>query len=157
MKEVADVIRWAARDLIFNLEALPEEKRDWQPAPGTKSALTVAGEAAGVIENTLVLLQGGEASWGGYPHPETLEEARRLVVDVADRYAAALVTMDPASLERTLHLPFGNFRAARFALMPMIELIHHRGQICYLQSLLGDTQVRFDPAAAPILFGPPPG
>jgi hypothetical protein len=77
-------------------------------------------------------------------------------MEQAEAYAAALEAADPAaSLQRTLELPFGKFWAARFVLFPVIELIHHRGQLCYLQSLLGDAEVRFDPEAGDRFFNPP--
>src|SRR5436309_9640518 len=79
LKDHAAVLRWAARDLMFNLEAIPEDKRDWRPAPEAKSALQMAGEVAGVIRNTLPVVEGGDWEPKDLPHPTTLEEARSQV------------------------------------------------------------------------------
>ena len=156
MKDAADMARWMARDFVFNLEAIPADRLDWKPAPEAKSALEIAGAVIAVSRSIVPLLQGGD--WEPpslpFPKPATLEEAKRRVIDSADAYAEALEGADPAPLQRTLMLPFGNFQAARFALFPVIELIHHRAQLCYLQSLLGDREVRYEPESSERFFNP---
>lgn len=154
MKESADMARWAAQDFVFNLEAIPADRLDWKPNPEAKSALQIAGEVAGVAGSTVPVLQGGDWSAAPLPQPGSLEEARRLVLDSAEAYAAALESASPEVLHRTLELPFGKFWAERFVLFPVIEIIHHRGQLCYLQALLGDTEVRFHPEASERFFNP---
>jgi len=84
-------------------------------------------------------------------------DARQAILKAVDEYATKLEQADPAQLQREIQLPFGTFWAARFALFPVIEIIHHRGQICYLQSLLGDAEARFDEEAVPAFFGRPAG
>jgi uncharacterized damage-inducible protein DinB len=148
VKDIAAMTRWAARDLLFNLEALPADRLDWRPAPEAKSALQMAGEVAGVFRNTLPVLQGGGWTPQPLPDPATLEEAREMVLASADAYANALEQVHRATLDRNIELPFGTFWAERFVLFPLIDAIHHRAQICYLQSLLGDAEVRFDPEAS---------
>jgi hypothetical protein len=50
-------------------------------------------------------------------------------------------------------MPFGAvFWARHAALYPVIEVNHH-GQICYLQSLLGDTEMHGDWPAIDHAFG----
>lgn len=157
MKDAAEMARWAARDFVFNLEAIPADRLDWKPSPEAKSALQIAGEVASVAEGIVPVLQGGDWTMmgpGEFPQPANVEEARRMVIDSAEAYAAALEAADPASLQRVLELPFGKFLAERFVLFPVIELIHHRAQLCYLQSLLGDAEVRFDPEASDRFFNP---
>ncbi len=77
------------------------------------------------------------------------------MLERAQAYADALESVDRASLKYMMDLPFGKFWAERFVLFPLIETIHHRGQICYLQSLLGDAEVRFDPVASEEVFSRP--
>ena len=149
--------RWAARDFVYNLEAIPAEKLDWRPSPEAKSALQIAGEVAASMRATIPLLEGREWEWQGMPELKSVAAAREAVLEAADEYAAKLEGTDPTRLAREIQLPFGSFWAARFALFPLIEAIHHRGQICYLQSLLGDAEVRFDEEAVPSFFGRPAG
>jgi len=157
MKATAELARWAARDFVFNLEAIPADRLDWKPSPEAKSALQMAGEVAGGAAGIIPVLQGGDWAPSPNPAPASLEEARQMVLEQADAYAAALEAADPGPLRRTLELPFGKFLAERFVLFPVIELFHHRGQLCYLQSLLGDAEVRFDPEASDRFFNPPGG
>lgn len=154
MQETVEMVRWAARDFVFNLEAIPEDKLDWKPSPEAKSALALAGEVATVASSTIPVLQGG--GWTPVPLsvPANLADARELVLKNVEEFAIAMEATDPATLQRTLELPFGKFQAARFVLFPLIDLIHHRGQLAYIQSLLGDAEVRFDLEASDIFFNP---
>ena len=38
MNDAADMARWAARDFVFNLEAIPADRLDWKRSPEAKSA-----------------------------------------------------------------------------------------------------------------------
>ena len=157
MRDAAAMARWAARDFVHNLEAIPVDKLDWRPAPEAKSALQIAGEVAGSIRATIPLLEGRDWQWQGMSELKSAAEARQAVLEAADEYATKLESADAGKLAREIQLPFGTFWAARFALFPVIETIHHRGQICYLQSLLGDAETRFDEDAVPAFFGRPNG
>ena len=154
MQDVTDMVRWAAQDFVFNLEAIPADKLDWKPSPEAKSAYEIAGEVAMVAISAVPVLQGGEWAPTRLDPPTSLDEAKRIVLEHAEAFADAYEKADPAQLQRTLDLPFGKFVAARFVLFPLIEFIHHRGQITYIQSLLGDKEVRFDPAASDRFFNP---
>jgi uncharacterized damage-inducible protein DinB len=154
MREAVEMVRWAGRDFVFNLEAIPEDKLDWKPSPEAKSALQLAGEVATVAFSTISVLQGGGWSPTPLAVPADLAEARQLVLAHVEAFAAEMEATDPASLQRVLTLPFGSFRADRFVLFPLIDLVHHRGQLAYIQSLLGDAEVRFDPEASDRFFNP---
>jgi hypothetical protein len=82
-----------------------------------------------------------------FPQPVTLEEARSLLVAAAEDYATALEAAG-SELDRPQAMPFGGvFRAYRAVCFPLIDLLHHHGQICYLQSLLGDRETHWNEAA----------
>ena len=62
--------------------------------------------------------------------------------------ARAALERTGAELDRAQEMPFGaTFRASRAACFPLLDLTHHHGQICYLQSLLGDSEMHWDEAA----------
>ena len=45
-------------------------------------------------------------------------------------------------------MPFGGvFRAYRAVCFPLMDLFQHHGQICYLQSLLGDREMHWSETA----------
>ncbi len=154
LKAVARVVRWASESLVLNLEQISEEKLDWKPTPEAKSALQIAGEVAGVMRNQMHVFSGATFVSDPLPHPATLDEARTMIRETAEQYASAL---DAAGdeLERPISTPFGEFWAAHSVLFGMIDLVHHHGQIMYIQSLLGDAEMHYDPESIKRWFAPP--
>lgn len=148
LKAAAWVLRYGTRSLIHNLEALPPDRLTWKPEPGTKSALEMAGEVARALRMYQPLFQGQDCfSLPMFPEPASLAEATSYLARAAEEYAAALEAAGP-ELDRPQPMPFGAvFRASRAVLFPVMDLFHHHGQVCYLQSLLGDRETHWDEAA----------
>jgi len=141
------MLRYGAHSLLHQLEALPPERRDWKPEPTAKSGLEIAGEVASALQLYLPLVRGTEWVFPERPHPTTLEEARALVNAAVEAYVTALEAAGP-ELAQPRDMPFGaTFWGPHAALYPMIEIHHHHGQLCYIQSLLGDTEMHWDEAA----------
>jgi len=140
----AALARWAAADLIAQLRALPEDKLAWKPSPEAKSALDVANECISACRMMLPVFGG--ADWGFLPFPqhETLEEVAADLLSATEEYAAALEAVQPGQLERRVAFPWGTKDGTRCVNLPLIDLIHHRGQVVYLQSILGDAEMHFD-------------
>jgi hypothetical protein len=93
------------------------------------------------------MLSGGSFTRPDHPGATTLDAAKELLLSSGRDYAAALRAVKPEDLGRQVDLGFGTFTLAQAAGMPVIEMIHHRGQIIYIETLLGDTQDHFDMAA----------
>jgi hypothetical protein len=149
LKAAAWMLRYAARSLAHNLEFIPADRAGWKPEPAAKSALEVAAEAVRVLHMYRPILDGPEypEPWPQAPEPATLEEAGRLLTAAAEAYAAALEAAGP-ELDRPQSMPFGGvFRASRAVCYPLLDILHHHGQICYLQSLLGDREMHWNEAA----------
>jgi hypothetical protein len=155
LTSVARVVRWGSESLAFNLSCLPADKLDWKPNPESKSAFEVTGEALGVIRMMTGLIQkghferppgasGGEGGPMQYPKPADLADARRQVKEAGEAFAAALDGAGP-ELDKPVETPFGTMLASRCVLWAMIDLIHHHGQVSYIQSLLGDKDQHFNP------------
>jgi hypothetical protein len=155
LKVAAWMLRYGARSLAYNLTFIPAERLDWKPEPGSKSALEIAREVVGGMRMYLPILRGGE--WGNktpYPPVTTREEALSLLAETAEEYAAALETAGPKELDRLVDIAGGPLRAARAVLFPVMDLYHHHGQVCYLQTLLGDREQHWNEAAITELWGP---
>jgi hypothetical protein len=149
VKSAAWMLRYGARSLIHNLQFIPEERARWKPEPGAKSPLEIATEVLRGMRMYQPLLEGPEypKTWPEVPKPETLQETAKLIAAAVEEYAAALEAAGP-ELDRPQPMPFGGvFRAYRAVCFPLFDLFHHHGQICYLQSLLGDTETHWDEAA----------
>jgi hypothetical protein len=141
------ILRYGAHSLLHQLECLPPERRDWKPHPDAKSGLEIAGEVASALQLYLPLVRGTDWEFPPRPHPTTLEEARELVTSAVEDYVAALEAAGP-ELNRPVDMPFGaTFWGPHAAIYPAIEVQHHHGQICYIQSLLGDKEMHWDEEA----------
>jgi DinB family protein len=155
LEPVARVVRWGVESMAFNLSQLPADKLNWKPNPESKSALEVTAEVIGVMRMMLGLLatgsferpDGAEANVSGpirYPLPSGLEDAQRQLTETGGAFADALEKAGP-ELDRAVETPFGTMLGSRVVLWGMIDLVHHHGQISYLQSLLGDGEMHFNP------------
>jgi hypothetical protein len=153
LEPVARVVRWGVESMAFNLGQLPADKLDWKPNPACKSALEVSGEVVGVMRSLRRVLEGGGFEGAQNETPGSLEEAQRQLSEAGESFAAALEKAGP-ELERPLQTPFGTLWGPRIVLWGMIDLVHHHGQISYLQSLLGDGEMHMNPSAGP-WFSPP--
>jgi hypothetical protein len=155
LEPVARVVRWGVESMAFNLGQLPADRLDWKPNPESKSALEVTAEVVGVMRMMLGLMatgrferpDGAEATTSGpirYPLPSGLEDAQRQLTETGAAFAAALENAGP-ELDLPVATPFGTMLGSRVVLWGMIDLVHHHGQISYLQSLLGDKEMHFNP------------
>jgi hypothetical protein len=154
LRTVGWIVRWAAASMASNLGHLPSDKLDWKPNPASKTALEITGEVARVMRMMMPVFSGGGFEPQPLPPPSGLEEAQRLLKETSEEFAAALEAAGP-ELERPLETPFGQLWGSRGVVFGMIDLLHHHGQITYLQSLLGDAENHMDPAAVGRWFGPP--
>ena len=149
LKVVAWMVRYGARSLAHNLDFIPEERAHWKPEPSAKSPMEVACEAARAMGMYRPIFDGPERPERRElpPQPQTLAEAKSLLLATAEDYAAALERAG-AELDRPQPMPFGGvFKASRAVCFPLMDLFQHHGQICYLQSLLGDAEMHWNEAA----------
>lgn len=148
LKTLVDLATWAGRNTICNLGFIPDERLTWKPAPEALSALEIADHLAETLRGMLPVFTEGR--WQASPVESTSRaEAEAHVRAAVEDYVAALRKVRAPDLERPviagrrqLHVPLG-----RAAAMAVIDLIHHHGQIVYIQTLLGDREAHFAPDA----------
>ena len=140
MEGMARQMEWAGRNTAYNLDFIPDDKLGWKPAPTANSALEIINHVAGFITAMQPVLKGGEFGAPGFTPATNRQQAKDLITRSTREFAAALQTLTPEDLGRTINLPFGQFPLARAASFPVVDLIHHHGQIAYIQTLLGDTE-----------------
>lgn len=143
LETIAGQMEWAAKNTACNLGFIPEDKLNWKPAPTAKSALEIVNHVMAFTQGATAVAQDG--AWVETPFtPATnLKEAQELLTRVSGGYAAALRNVDPSRLGDDVALPFGTFPLGFFLSMPQVDLIHHHGQIAYLQTLLGDEEMHW--------------
>lgn len=153
LRVAARLVRWASRNLAFNLDFLPADRWEWKPDPAAKSPQAIMGEVIGVMRMAMPVFAGGAFAQVDFPQLASAAEAKPLLIQEADAYAAALDAAGP-ELDRLTDTPGGELLAAHAVLFPLIDLLHHHGQIIYLQSLLGDAEAHFDHDALAVSFRP---
>jgi hypothetical protein len=155
LKTAAWMLRYGARSLAHNLEFIPADREDWTPK-GAKSPLAVAQEVIRALQMYRPIFDGPEMTYPQLPPPPTtLAEARSRLLAVAEEYAAALEAAGP-ELDRPQEMPFGGvFRAYRAVCFPVMDLFHHHGQVCYMQSILGDRETHWNAEAITAEFAWP--
>lgn len=135
---------FAGQNIAYNLEFFPADKLNWKPEPTAKSALEIVHHVSAFLNGMGSMLAGGEFTIAEPPAPTDLASAQALIRTATGVYVQAALGVDPARLGETVELPFGTFPFARAATMPAFDLIHHHGQIAYLQTLLGDEESHFE-------------
>jgi len=144
LEGVARLAEFAGNNLAYNLEFIPADRLVWKPEPTAKSALEIVHHVSVFLVGMAGMLAGGPFTISESPAPANLAEGQELIRSATGKYVQALRGVDPARLGETVELPFGTFPLARAATMPAFDLIHHHGQIAYLQTLLGDEESHFD-------------
>jgi len=143
LEGLAGQAQWAARNIAYNLDFVPEEKWNWKPTPTSKSAQEIVNEVVVVLHAMKPVLTGGAWTPPSAPIVTDRTQAKQQVVDAANAFADALRSVIPADLQRQVELPFATLPLERCAAIPIVELLHHHGQIAYLQTMWGDTQSHF--------------
>jgi hypothetical protein len=144
MDGMAQQMTWAGGNTAYNLGFIPQDKLNWKPAPTANSALEIINHSLPFIKGMIPVLAGKEFAPPHAAPVTNLKDAQEQIRSAAGEYAAALRRLTPADLERTVQLPFGSFPLAQAASMPLVDLIHHHGQIAYIQTMLGDTESHFE-------------
>jgi hypothetical protein len=148
----------ASDDLIRNLRAIPADKLDWKPAEKTRSALELGQECAQSPGWGVMILQHR-----GWPagDPEQMQAqmaaamAERQSWDTVDKIElamkqnlakleSAIRALPEEELATEIHLPFGpgmDMQLAEICLVQNWNATYHLGQICYVQLMLGDTDM----------------
>lgn len=138
--ELINTNNWFGENLAHNLEFIPEEKLSWKPAPTAMSALEIVHHVAHGMSNMRAALAGGTFGEVAVAAPTNRAEAQALLRETVAAYSAWLGTITDADLQGELALPFGTFPRTICVSMEVQDMIHHHGQIAYIQTLLGDTE-----------------
>lgn len=138
---LSDSVAWAGKNLAYNLGKIPDDKLSWKPAPDAKSALEISAEVAGNLMFFGAMFKNQTP--GERPVFSTRQEAQSAVETASADYALLLLSFGDNDLTGEVTLPFGVMPKSRAICLPVVETIHHHGQITYIQTLLGDTETHF--------------
>lgn len=144
-EEVGRMMRYGALSFLHQLDQIPADRLHWKPEPSAHSAMEIAAEVISVFRMYQPLLEARDAEsvmWVRVERtpPEDVSEARSLLMPAVEDYLRALEASGP-ELARQQPMPFGGvFWAEDAATYPLLDVMHHHGQLCYLQALLGDEE-----------------
>lgn len=144
MQQLAAQLNWAAQNLAYNLDFIPDDKLNWKPAPTALSALEIVEHLLGVYGHFGKTIGEAPDHSAEAQTPASREEAQKKLIAAAQEYSQKLLALTPEEAARDVEFPFGKFNLGFAATMPVTDTIHHHGQIAYIQSLLGDTESHFD-------------
>lgn len=151
-----DATREAQEEVFRYAKAVPEDKLDWKPLDAGRSALDLAREMAQCPDWTVDLLTTGKMNWSeesqaasakesaGWTTAEACETACK---EKLDRLYDVIRAYPDEKLAETVVLPFGpggsdrTFTMAEVADYPRWNFTYHLGQIGYIQTLFGDTDM----------------
>lgn len=136
---LAQQILWAGRNMAYNLDFIPDDKLEWKPEPTANSALEVVQHSVGAVLMLEAAVAGAKPN-DVFAPATTRDEAKKQLNEATESYAATLRGISADDFGREVELPFGTFSLGQAITLAVIDLIHHHGQIAYIQTLLGDTE-----------------
>jgi uncharacterized damage-inducible protein DinB len=139
LETLAGQMDWAGRNIIYNLNFVPEDKLDWKPQPTANSVLEIVNHSVSVISRITARLQGGNPP-AHFEPATTRAEAKAAIGQCTRDYIAVLHELTPDDLNRKVQMPWGEVPLANAAMVAVVDTINHHGQITYIQTLLGDTE-----------------
>ena len=148
---LANQVRWTARNLAYNLDFLPADKLGWKPVPTVPSSLEIVNHlCAGMLAAQKLFADGKwhEESEAQFERATDLASAKALLQSVPFAFADALEAIPNADLENIIETPFGTMPLFHVVQFEPVDIVHHHGQIAFIQQMLGDTQSHFAPPEA---------
>lgn len=146
IQEVAVALLDGSLDqLLTAVKETPADRRDWAPSDTTRSALDILVECAGIQRVVAAMLRGETPDMEGGPSKEdypTFEAAQALALETKTELTAALRAVPDARLDEQVTMPWGAVMSvAEFLFLTSGHNMYHAGQVCYIQRLLGDTEM----------------
>ena len=127
-------------------KAVPADKYDWKPEPTARSTRELFTEAVTMLSNTAKMLDQHEipSDYDEVSKGNSAKNADELSLQAqqdSQTLFAAIRAFPQADVETTIDLPCGVFSYFQMMSYPYWNLIWHAGQINYIQTLYGDTQM----------------
>jgi hypothetical protein len=142
---LAGMTQYAGVNFAYNLDFIPEDKLDWKPSPDANSALEVAAHVVHALNGMRPLLKGGGFNMDHGAGPTDLASAKAAVIEAASAFAEDLRNIDPAILGNSVETPVGAMPLGQVLTWGPFDLMHHHGQLAYIQTILGDKESHFAP------------
>ncbi len=154
--ECKETARWGMEHFLMLLKHVPDDRLDWTPGPGTKSAMRIAAHTAVTAGNFAQMMRDRRLPMGDEIPPmmaRTLEaelaltdraEMEKVFRRNTDEVLAALESLSAEDIQITLDSGMGWTMPMTFLMrLPGLHAAMHIGQIDYLQTCWGDQEIHF--------------
>lgn len=136
------------QSLVNGLSFVPAEKRSWKPAPTAHSAQEIFGHAVGALSFVQALIKGKAAERPSAEQQaqylkqfEKLEQAKAVARDNFQSFVKTVDGLSEKDLQQEVSAPFGGkIPCSQLIVLAARHTAYHLGQLCYLQTILGDTE-----------------
>ncbi len=142
---LASGTREQSEKLLTALDSLPDDKRNWSPTAGSRSAIDQIAECAMLNGSTALLLAGNE-----FPKDFSFEKYLQEKLDLAKDYhrtvelfktntdavCRAIANLTESDLGKTVEMPWGSMSLNDLASYPLWNMTYHEGQITYIRLML---------------------
>ncbi len=148
---IAELTQNAADAIIRNFKAMPEDRRNWQPTPGARSALNQLWEIGIVNEQFAQFLTGTATEplsfeklgklWAS-ECPDSAEVLIEKVTSATARLCDAIRELPDEKLEELIEMnPGAKIPGKMVMYLGLRNTWYHLGQVNYIQSLYGDGEM----------------
>lgn len=140
---LAGMTEFCGVNIAHNLDFIPEDKLNWKPAPDANSAMEVVVHILHAMHGMRPMLKGEPWVSLEIETPKDLAASKAAVIEAAAAFAADLKNIDLSILENSVETPMGPMPLGQVITWGPFDLMHHHGQIAYLQTMLGDKESHF--------------
>ncbi|MCC6444609.1 MAG: DinB family protein [Armatimonadetes bacterium] len=151
MSDIIDVaqklVNTATETLLRTASFTPEDKLNWTPGGAARGTLPMVVECGGIYGMFASLLQGQpmhleEDDAAFMAQYKNMDSARAMVQENLGKLIEAMGQVKPESPDKELTMPWGaKMTLAEALFFPAQHTQYHIGQINYIQTVLGDTQM----------------
>jgi len=144
------ITKSGAERLVKDLKAIPADKQNVSPGGCARAPLHYVAEC-GMLNGFLAGFLSGAAA--PRPNPEerekvlsaadTEEKALAMLQDGTDKLLAAIAALDPETLGDTVEFFGRTWTRLAVAELPASHMSYHDGQLNYVHTLCGDSQVHW--------------
>ncbi|MBI1742148.1 DinB family protein [Candidatus Acetothermia bacterium] len=140
----------ATAAFMKGLQFVPKEKRDWKPAPSSRSASEIAAHTTYWTIYFTKAIKGekltdpAEDAWkASTKELKDSAQTEKLVERVHQDFITAVKGLSEKDLDRVVEFPWGKENVAKALDGGIWHANYHQGQLNYIQTLLRDQEDHF--------------
>jgi len=146
------ITRIEHEQLVRDLQHIPDDRLDWVPMGKAKTPRQIVVECAGAYRWLAAKLGNApdaDEQWGAVcgMSPGTREATVELLGGCWDELVAAFDGVEEAMLEEKRQVFWGEATVETLLFFCEWHTTYHSGQLNYIQTLLGDTEMHMEPPA----------